>query len=303
MRRTVAAAGPTAAVLLAGAALVLTAAARTDAAPARAGAAAEGAAWVPAMRRVHARFQGDRGTFAHFGDSITVSMAFWASLLWDHKNLDEAARRDFDLVKAALKPDCWNKWKGPAFGNEGRMTIRWAHENVDKWLRDLRPETALIMFGTNDLGAMDVQEYEAKTREVVQKCLDQGTVVILSTIPPKRGRADKTVAFVEAVRRVARDLGVPLCDYYEAVLARRPDDWDGGAEKFKEAPGGTYEVPTLIARDGVHPSNPKPWQGDYSDEGLRHNGFVLRNYVVLRAYAAVVREVLRPVGPAGAAPR
>jgi hypothetical protein len=89
-------------------------------------------------------------------------------------------------------------------------------------------------------------------------------------------------------------MGVPLCDYHRAVLDRRPDDWDGRLDKFKDAPGDEYQAPTLISRDGVHPSNPKQWEGDYSDEGLKHNGFVLRNYVSLRSYAAVVRGVLKP---------
>jgi lysophospholipase L1-like esterase len=258
--------------------------------------AAPGDDWVRPMRDVHARFKGEAGTFAHFGDSITISMAFWSSLQWDRKNMDPATQAAFDLVKATMKEACWREWKGPKFGNQGSMTIRWARENVDAWLKDLNPECALIMFGTNDLGPLEVEEYEAKTREVVKTCLDNGTVVILSTIPPKRGRDEKCKRFVEAVRRVARDMKVPLCDYYEAVVRRRPDDWDGGAEQFKSVPGGTYEVPTLISRDGTHPSNPKQWQGDYSAEGLRHNGFVLRNYVVLHAYARVVRQVLKP-GP------
>src|SRR5262249_8699393 len=71
-----------------------------------------------------------------------------------------------------------------------------------------------------------------------------------------------------------------------------PADWDGAADKFKEYKD--YDVPTLIARDGVHPSNPKKYAGDYSAEGLARNGFVLRNYVTLLSYAAVIREIHRP---------
>ena len=37
-------------------------------------------AWVPAMKAVHEKFKGERGTYAHFGDSITVSRAFWFGL-------------------------------------------------------------------------------------------------------------------------------------------------------------------------------------------------------------------------------
>jgi len=261
--------------------------------PVSARAAAADEAWVEPMKKVHARFKGEKGTFAHFGDSITVSMAFWASF-WSRKKMDDATQAAYDLVDGYMKKACWREWKGPKYGNTGMMTIRWAHQNSGTWLKDLNPEAALIMFGTNDLGPLKVDEYEAKTRQVVRTCLANGTVVILSTIPPKHGCDEKCKAFVEAVRRVAHDLKVPLCDYYQAVMDRRPDDWDGRLEKFKDVPGGTYEVPTLISRDGVHPSNPKQWQGDYSKEGLRHNGFVLRNYVVLHAYADLVRKVFKP---------
>jgi len=223
-------------------------------------------------------------------------MAFWASLEHQHRHMDPSTRAAFDLVRRYMKPVCWRGWKGPAFGSQGGMTVRWAHANVDGWLRRLNPECALVMFGTNDLAALGVEEYEAKLREVVRRCLENGTVVILSTIPPRHGAEAKCRRFVEAVRRIARDLKVPLCDYHEAILRRRPDDWDGAALRFRTVPGGTYEVPTLIARDGVHPSNPKAWQGDYSPVGLRRNGYVLRNWVVLHAYARVVREVFGAEG-------
>ena len=53
-----------------------------------------------------------------------------------------------------------------------------------------------------------------------------------------------------------------------------------------------YIVPTLISRDGVHPSNPQRYAQDYSPEGLRHNGYVLRSYLALMKYAEVIEEVL-----------
>ena len=117
------------------------------------------------------------------------------------------------------------------------MTIRWAHQNVDKWLKELNPEVALMMFGTNDLGSLELPEYETKTREVVQKCLDNGTILILSTIPPKHGQAEKAAAFAEAVRKIAREMKVPLTDYHAEILQRRPDDWDGAADQFQPVPG------------------------------------------------------------------
>jgi hypothetical protein len=61
-------------------------------------------------------------------------------------------------------------------------------------------------------------------------------------------------------------------------------------EKFGHYQG--YDVPTLISRDGVHPSNPRKYAGDYSPEGLRNNGYVLRSYLALMKYAEVIEKVL-----------
>ncbi len=249
--------------------------------------------WAERMKEVHARFKGTKGTFAHFGDSITITMAFWAPLAGEVKGMDEATARDHALVKKHLRPECWNRWKGPEFGNNGSMTIRWAHQNVDRWLAKLNPEAVLILFGTNDLGQLDLKEYEEKTRAVVRRCLDNGSVVILTTIPPFSGRLERARQFAAAARRIARDEKVPLIDYFAEVLKRRPDDWDGTLAKFKDVPGGTYDVPTLISRDGVHPSNPSTHK-DFSEESLSRNGYLLRNYLTLRTYAEVVRTVLQP---------
>ena len=247
--------------------------------------------WVEPMRKVHAKFTGTKGTCALFGDSITVSLAFWAGLPDKRKGMDDPAKADFETVNAHLKKECWRTWRGPAYGNQGSMTIRWADENAEKWLKKLNPETAVIMFGTNDLTSVPLDEYEKKLRSVVEKCLANGTVVILTTIPPRSGMLDKSKKYAEAARKVAKDLKVPVCDYQAAILERRPDDWDGSAKKFAEYKG--YDVPTLLSRDGVHPSNPSKYAGDYSAEGLKSNGFVLRNYVTMTSYAAVIREVYK----------
>ncbi len=250
--------------------------------------------WVAAMKSVHARFKGMPGTFAHFGDSITVTMAFWSPLAYQPNNLDADAAGDLTLVKKTMKNDCWRGWKGPEYGNNGSMTIRWADDNVERWLKKLNPEVVLIMFGTNDLTQVPPKEYETKTRAVVKRCLDNGSIVILSTIPPRSGLLDKSRQFADIVRKIAKDEKLPLVDYFGEIVKRRPDDWDGSLAKFKDIPGDTYNVPTLIARDGVHPSNTP---GDYSAEGLNKNGYALRSYLTLRAYAGVIRHVLATEKP------
>jgi len=259
------------------------------------GGAADGATkpspdWVESAARSHARFTGRAGTLALLGDSISYSLAFWAPLEWEPKGMDEATRRAYLKVKGRLKPECWRQWRGPDYGNEGRMTIRWAHANVERWLSRLNPEAVVILFGSNDVGQLGAEEYEQKTREVVRRCLENGTVVLLTTMPPRSGYLEKSRTFAELARKVAREERVVLVDYFAAILDRRPADWDGSQPQFRRPGEDVYQVPTLISGDGVHPSNPREFQ-DFSEQSLRNNGFALRNYLTLRAYAEVIERV------------
>jgi lysophospholipase L1-like esterase/nitrous oxidase accessory protein NosD len=254
-------------------------------------AEAPAAEWREAARRVHAKFTGRPGTFAQFGDSITVTQAYWSPLRYERRNASPEMERAFARVNAALLPECWGEWKGPEFGSEGGQTVRWADANVAAWLKKLNPEVALIMFGSNDLHSLELEEYRTKLRSVVQRCLDNGTVVILSTIPPRHGFEKKAEQFVQAERVLAAELKLPLIDYYAEILKRRPEDWDGALERFKEFQD--YEVPTLISRDGVHPSFPKQFQSDYSEQGIRSSGYTLRSYLTLMKYDQVL-QALRP---------
>ncbi len=243
-------------------------------------------AWIDVAQKTHARFTGRRGTLAQFGDSITVTRAFWSPLPYARKNAPPAMQAAFNTVRAYLAPECWQEWKGASYGSEGGKTSQWAEENLDTWLQRLNPEVASIMFGTNDLQTMDVAQYQGRMRRLVRRCLDNGTVVILSTIPPRHGFVEKAAAFAAAVREISRDLRVPLIDFHAEILKRRPDDWDGALDRFAAYDG--YDVPTLLARDGVHPSAPKRFENDYSAEALRGHGYALRNYLTLTRYAEVI---------------
>jgi lysophospholipase L1-like esterase len=146
------------------------------------------------------------------------------------------------------------------------------------------------MFGTNDLTQLDVIEYREKLKSVLQRCLDNGTIPLVTTIPPRHGLEERASQFAQAAREVAQELRLPLIDYHAEILRRRPKDWDGALEAFRGYE--TYEVPTLIAGDGVHPSNPRRWMGDFSAEALRSSGYGLRNYLTVLRYAEVIEKVL-----------
>jgi hypothetical protein len=250
--------------------------------------------WVDAMKQVHAKFTGKPGTLMLMGDSITLTKAFWAPLSYAPRNLPEPVSKNLQTVKSYMLDECWSKWRGPDYGSETSKSIRWAEENLDNWLKKLNPETIVLMFGTNDLNQIEAREFETQARSVIEKCLKNGSVVILTTIPPKAPKEKKSKEFAEMQRKLAVDLKLPLIDYQAEILKRRPDDWNGGLPQFKtEAAKDAYSVPTLISGDGVHPSNPSKFQ-DYSEDSLNKNGYQLRTVVTLNAYADVIRQVLAP---------
>jgi lysophospholipase L1-like esterase len=251
-------------------------------------------AWAEPMKLVHAKFNGKQGTLMLMGDSITVTKAFWAPLSYAPRNLPEPLAKNLQTVKAYMLEDCWSKWRESQYGSESGKTTHWAEDNVANWLKKLNPETTVMMFGTNDLNQIEAKEYETRTRSVIDKCLKNGTVVILTTIPPRAGKENKSKEFAEVQRKIAADLKLPLIDYQAEILKRRPDDWNGGLPQFKtEASKDAYSVPTLVAGDGVHPSNPSKFQ-DYSEESLNKNGYQLRSVMTLNSYADVIRLVLAP---------
>ena len=254
------------------------------------------------MRAAHARFRGISGTCAHFGDSLTVSQAYWAPLSHVRIHASPELEQAYDTAAARLVIECWRDWKGTRFGSQSGAGIAWAHENIGDWLKRLNPETAIILFGTNDVQLPDLQSYEDDLKYVLQRCLDNGTVPLLTTIPPRRDAQEQVEKLVAIQRELSRELHVPLIDLHAEILQRRPDDWDLGPLPADAAPDADpHDVETLIAADGIHLSYPSRFRGNFSEESLNSNGYALRSAITLLAYADVVNQVF--LGKAGAATR
>ena len=73
--------------------------------------AADAPPWVLAAKAVHSHFSGRKGTFAQFGDSITITKAYWSPLQWERKNMEADTQKAYENVKAYMFKDCWD-WKG-----------------------------------------------------------------------------------------------------------------------------------------------------------------------------------------------
>jgi hypothetical protein len=269
---------------------------------------AEDPYWVEPMRAVHSDYAGPGGLISRFGDSITVSMAFFSALRWSHSNTTPEDDAALSWIQSYMSLSCWN-WQQDtvAYGHGcwGGTTSNWPMQyeqspsmpNIEYWLGKDQPEIAVIMWGTNDLSSgPDLAGYTSNMTAVVQACKANGTVPILTTIPPRHGYVTKSGDYAEAVRQIALSEQVPLIDYHDEIVTRRPhnpptDTWDGADPMWSGYSG--YEVPTLISRDGVHPSN---WSAGVNNfdvtEGLNKNGFTLRNWLTLHKCYEVFQSVI-----------
>lgn len=217
---------------------------------------------IKAMRAVHSGFKGQRGRVAQFGDS----MAFWSPLGWDDPQ--RFLTKDDGLPKTPAK----GRWrdtikgarsKGPKFGNYSGWRVGNLLKTIDTVLVRDKPESVIIMIGTNDISGNRVpSDYRADLEAVIAKCIKEHCVPILNTIPPRRGHDAAVKAVNRIICEMAAEQHVPLVDFHAACLRVRPgNSWDG----------------TIISKDGVHPSGGKT--NLYSETNLKTSGYALRNWV------------------------
>lgn len=280
--------------------------------------------WVAHLRKLHRRFTGTPGFALHLGDSITYANPYgqWARRGAGKTPADKAICR---YVKASL----WGKgsndvksgfylaaWDHPDGGRSftavgGITTGQWLvhggrnnNPSIDEMFtagftnpdgvqyRDA--EMCLIMLGTNDASQnRPVSAMIRDLRTIVEKILANNTMVILSTIPPKRNDMADVKSYNAAIRQLARAKRLPLIDYYAEILRRRP-----GQSWFK----------TLISSDGVHPSarggGYTATSNPYADGGrpLSHVAYLLRGWLTIQKFkelkAKVIDQTQRPAPPA-----
>ena len=234
---------------------------------------ASGDYWVKPMQEVHKKFTGTPGSVRLCGDSITEAAEFW-----DPVQYVETAP-DFDLksVKKYIEPGSWQV-KGSFFGNLKGWTINNGMGVLDLLiLKKQNPEACIVMFGTNDLegGAPSETGYDKKLRLFIDKILKNGTVAIMSTIPPKRDKLAKVEEYNKEIRKIALEKYVPLIELYEEILFRQPEKWDG----------------ELIS-DGTHLT----WNSGFNkfdEASLKKNGNMTRNYATFKTYAEVYEKIFK----------
>jgi MYXO-CTERM domain-containing protein len=288
-----------------------------------ASAQAEDPYWVEPMREVRSNYFGTDRTIARFGDSISVSMAYFTPLRYGHSDTTPEDQAALSWIQGYVTGACWD-WQIDTVcdrhGCQGGTTSSWplssssgwpgalpGERKVDYWLAHDNAAMAVIMWGTNDLSSgLTPAQYQSNLQQVVQACKANGTIPILTTAPPRHNydngspaNQQRAADFAQAARDVALLELVPLIEYHDECTTRHPhnpptDTWDGADPMWRPYSG--YQVPTMIAEDGVHPSNWDPGRSNFGD-GLNTNGFNLRNWLTLHMCYDVYNAVIADMPP------
>ena len=250
--------------------------------------------YAEAMRTVSAKFTGKEGVVIHIGDSITYASPYggWARYgkgktpreeaicQWMHVGADDdtdgwfLARVDrpghrSDTAASGVRSDEY------IAGGKGGLPP------LGDILRKFNPQMAVVMLGTNDVnGGRSPAPYKGDMTRIVDALIANGTIPILSTIPPMKGKDDAVKAYNGALAELAKEKKLPLIDFYGEILKRRPKDWLG----------------TLIGADGVHPSGDNAG-AEPTEENLKNSGQLLRGVLTVRKIAEVKAEVLDAGAP------
>jgi hypothetical protein len=148
-------------------------------------------------------------------------------------------------------------------------------------------EICFLMLGTNDVSyGMSAANVRADLAQIIAKIMQgNNTIVCLSTIPPHVGNPTLGLQVNAEIRDIAKNglviAGVnggnrvwfPLIDFYEAIVYRRPTDWNG----------------TLLTFCDVHPSATQSSGDPYGDGGanLSAGGYLLRCWLWVQKFKEI----------------
>jgi len=249
----------------------------------------------PAMKEVAKKFTGAEGVVLHLGDSITYASPYtsWARggegktpedeavLRWSHcgegNDLDGCYLASYDVVYNDRSYTAASGVRADQYLAGGHRGLPPLEEIVTKY----DPQIAIVMLGSNDVHAKrSVEDYLRDMEAIVQRLSANGTVVVLSTIPPVYFDDARAQQYNAALWGLAERHKLPIIDLYGEILARRPGTtWDGTLLN-------KGDVHPTATREGVTPtSEPTP-------ENLRESGYLLRGWLSVQKLREVKARVI-----------
>ena len=202
---------------------------------------APGADYAEAMRKVSAKFTGREGVVIHIGDSITYASPYgeWARhgkgktpqeeaiCAWMHVGADDETDGWF-LARVDRPGNRSDTAAGGVRSDEYIAGGKGGLPPLGDILRKYNPQMAVVMLGTNDVNkGRSTAQYKRDMTRIVDALIANGTIPILSTIPPMKGKDDVVKPYNGALAELAKEKKLPLIDYHGEILKRRPDDWLG----------------------------------------------------------------------------
>lgn len=246
--------------------------------------------YAAAMASVARRFRGVPGVFLHFGDSNTYASAYTACartpaqsssqvqafLQWSHQG-DESVHDGWWLASVDIAGR--SRSETAATGLRSNELLAGGKEGLpplSELITRYNPQLALYMLGTNDAkDERPVQDYIVDVERALDLLIANGTVPILSTLPPLRDRASLIAEYSAALRALAAIKRVPLIDLSAEMLKR----------------GGQHTETLYVSPDGIHLSVGAA-TGPDTDANLRHSGYLLRCQLALYKAMEVKASVL-----------
>jgi hypothetical protein len=249
--------------------------------------------YADAMLKVAAQFKGKEGVVIHIGDSITYANQYsgWARYgkgktpqdlavcTWMHVGKDDDSD-GFFLCRVDRPGGRSDTACSGIRSNEYLEGGKSGMPPLAEIVRKYNPQMAVVMLGTNDVnGGRTPAQIKADLGKIVDALTANGTVPVLSTIPPIKGKDDAVKAVNGTILELVREKKIPHIDYHGEIVKRRPTDWLG----------------TLISSDGVHPTGEQGGAGPGSEPteaNLKNSGQLLRGWLSVRKIAEVKERVL-----------
>ena len=243
--------------------------------------------YAAAMKDVAKKFKGTPGVVVLLGDSITYANqnTAWALhgegqspevkafLKWTHVgdggNVDgwTAAKTDVEGGRSHTASSGVTTGEYLAGGKHGLPPLS---EIIKKY----NPQLALYMLGTND---MNQGAAPAAAVANVEKALDMlmanGTVPVLSTIPPMKGKIPQVEAYNAELKKLAEKKKVPLLDLFGEMKALDAD------------------MMCFLTGDGVHLSFDNA-AGAPTVENFKKAGYLCRCYFNVQKLMEVKGKVI-----------
>lgn len=159
-----------------------------------------------------------------------------------------------------------------------------------------KPHLVTIMFGMNDLVRVPVADFVANMRQIIQRCRDAGTEVVLCTqnsiVESPQRPVTKLAEYSNAIREVAKSETLALADCnaaFEAVRAKDPLEWNlllsdaihpnmDGHKLFAETLAKTITGREVSLRDEPPPPNPLAHTRKLLGEGKSVSVFAMPPY-------------------------